>query len=146
MNIIGGAVRVFTQTTNAATAAVGALGGAAVNGVIGGVQGTAAGIRNGADRGSHSTPAAALTLAAVGAAGLVEWPVLLAVGGTALVVRQLSQRSSAKTDVGSAPQPQASTSTVGKRTPSSRRRSTATKPSKTAARTSPRRPRTTAKH
>jgi len=80
-------------TTNAATAGAGALGGAAVNGVIGGVRGTAAGIRSGADRGSQSTPAAALTLAAIGAAGLVEWPVLLAVGGTALVVRQLSQRS-----------------------------------------------------
>jgi hypothetical protein len=36
---------------------------------------------------------AALTLGALGAAGLVEWPVLLAIGGSALVVHQLSSRS-----------------------------------------------------
>ena len=43
--------------------------------------------------GSRSIPAAALTVAAVGAAGLVEWPVLLPVGGTVLGVHYLTHRS-----------------------------------------------------
>ena len=46
--------------------------------------------RRGIDSGSHSTPAAALTLGALGVAGLVEWPVLLAVGGGALLLRRLN--------------------------------------------------------
>jgi hypothetical protein len=92
MNIIRGVTRVVTETANATTAAAGALGGAAVNGVIGGLQGTAAGIRDGLSSGSRSTPAALLTVGAVGAVGLVEWPVLLTVGGAALLVRQLAQR------------------------------------------------------
>ena len=93
MDIVGGAARVITQTADAATAAAGAVSGAAINGVIGGVQGTASGIRNGLSRGSRSTPAAALTVGVLGAAGIVEWPLLLTIGGTALVVHQLSRRS-----------------------------------------------------
>ena len=93
MDIVGGAVRVITQTADAATAAAGAVSGAAINGVIGGVQGTASGIRNGLSSGSRSTPAAALTVGVLGAAGIVEWPLLLTIGGTALVVHQLSRRS-----------------------------------------------------
>lgn len=89
MNIVEGAARLVTGTANAATAAAGAVGGAAVNGIVGGVQGAANGAREGLSRGSHSTPAALLTLGAVGAAGLVEWPVLAAVGGAALLARQL---------------------------------------------------------
>jgi hypothetical protein len=69
------------------------VGGAAINGVIGGIQGAVTGIRNGVGSGSHSTPVAAFTLGVIGAAGLVEWPVLIAVGGTALVIHQLSNRS-----------------------------------------------------
>jgi hypothetical protein len=98
MDIVRSATRVVTETANATTAAAGAVGGAAVNGIIGGVQGTAAGIRSGLGTGSHSTPAALLTLAAVGAAGLVEWPVLLTVGGTALLVRQLNRHDGGQTD------------------------------------------------
>ena len=93
MNPLQGAVRVVANTANAATAAAGAVGGAAVNGVVGGVQGTAQGIRNGVENGSHSTPAAALTFAALGVTGLVEWPVLLTVGGAAILVRQLTRQS-----------------------------------------------------
>lgn len=96
MSIVSGAVRAVARTADATTAAAGALGGAAVNGIVGGVQGVAAGARSGLSSGSHSTPAAALTLGAIGAAGLVEWPLLLGVGGTALVVHQLSQRSTAQ--------------------------------------------------
>jgi hypothetical protein len=93
MNIGTAAVRAITKTADAATATAGAVGGATVNGVIGGLQGTAAGIRSGLSNGSQSTPAAALTLAALGAAGLVEWPVLAVVGGAALVVHQLNRGS-----------------------------------------------------
>ncbi|KUI23778.1 hypothetical protein AU196_01850 [Mycobacterium sp. IS-1742] len=91
MNIVVGAARLVTGTANATTAAAGAVGGAAVSGIVGGVQGAATGVRHGLSSGSHSTPAALLTLGAVGAAGLVEWPVLAAVGGTALLARQLGR-------------------------------------------------------
>jgi hypothetical protein len=141
MNIVSGAARLVTRTADATTAAAGAVGGAAINGVIGGVQGTAAGLRSGLSDGSHSSAAAALTLAAVGTAGLVEWPVLLAVGGTALAVHQLSQRAS-RTDAEETPtrrapdRPAKPTSTArktrpagakkaAKRTPSRSRRTTA---------------------
>ncbi|WP_051163722.1 hypothetical protein [Nocardia brevicatena] len=93
MNISEGVVDMITRTADATTAAAGAVSGAAVNGVIGGIQGAASGVKSGLVKGSHSTPAAVLTMAAVGAAGLVDWPVLLGVGGAALVVRQLGQRS-----------------------------------------------------
>jgi hypothetical protein len=96
MNAVSAAVnrlgRIVGRAATMTTEAAGAVGGAAVNGVIGGVTGAAAGMQRGLGSGSHSTPAAALTLGALGAAGLVEWPLLLTVGGTALVVKQLSQR------------------------------------------------------
>jgi hypothetical protein len=93
MNIINGAVGAIARAAEVTTAAAGAVGGAAVNGVIGGMQGTLNGVKNGISSGSHSTPAAALALAAIGTTGLVEWPLLLGIGGTALVVHQLNQRS-----------------------------------------------------
>ncbi|MGV0787597.1 hypothetical protein ABQF33_11815 [Mycolicibacterium sp. XJ2] len=92
MNIISAATRAVTKTADVTTAAAGAIGGAAVSGVVGAVQGAASGVKAGLDNGSKSPAAAALTIGAIGAAGLVEWPVLLAVGGTALVVRRVSQR------------------------------------------------------
>ncbi|MGE2713379.1 hypothetical protein ACQI4L_04910 [Mycolicibacterium litorale] len=91
MDIVGGAVRLVTETANATTAAAGAVGGAAVNGVAGAVQGAASGVRHGLSSGSHSMPAALLTMGAVGAVGLVDWPVLAVVGGTALLARQLGR-------------------------------------------------------
>ncbi|BCI52050.1 hypothetical protein NIIDNTM18_13280 [Mycolicibacterium litorale] len=103
MNIVEGAARLVTGTATAATAAAGAVGGAAVNGIVGGVQGAANGIRDGLSSGSHSTPAALLTLGAVGAAGLVEWPVLAAVGGTALLARQLGRTADAEAAPAQAP-------------------------------------------
>lgn len=96
MNIVSAATRAVAKTADVTTAAAGAVGGAAVNGVIGGLRGAASGVRAGLDNGSQSPAAAALTIGAIGAAGLVEWPVLLTVGGAALVVRQLNQRSSAE--------------------------------------------------
>lgn len=97
MNAVAGTVRRVAGAANRAvtmtTEAAGALSGAAVGGVLGGVKGAAGGVQQGLRAGSHSTPAAALTLGALGVTGLVEWPVLVAVGGTALVVKQLTNRS-----------------------------------------------------
>ncbi len=94
MGVVDGAVhnvsRAVTRAASATTAAAGAVGGAAVNGVVGAVTGAASGVQRGIDSGSHSTPAAALTLGALGVAGLVEWPLLLAVGGGALLIRRLN--------------------------------------------------------
>ncbi|HTX97663.1 MAG TPA: hypothetical protein VME67_24240 [Mycobacterium sp.] len=101
MSVIGGAVRGVGQVVNraatATTAAAGAVGGAAVNGVIGGVTGAAEGVKRGMTSGSHSTPAAALAFGALGVAGLVEWPVLLAVGGSALLLQRLNRKNRSAT-------------------------------------------------
>lgn len=132
MDIVGGAVRAITRTADATTAAAGAVGGAAITGVIGGLQGTVSGIRNGIGTGSHSTPMAAMTLGAIGAAGLVEWPVLLTIGGTALVVHQLSRRSDGQSSP-AAPTPLKAVAGGG-----APRKSTPRKSSATARRTRPR--------
>lgn len=96
MSVIGGAFRGAGQAVNraatATTAAAGAVGGAAVNGFVGGVTGAAEGVKRGINSGSHSTPAAALAFGALGVAGLVEWPVLLAVGGGALLLQRLNRK------------------------------------------------------
>jgi hypothetical protein len=96
MSAVDGAVRRLSRTVGRAatmtTEAAGALGGAAVNGVVGGVRGASTGVQRGLSNGSHSTPAAALALGALGVAGLVEWPVLVTVGGAALALRQLNRR------------------------------------------------------
>ncbi|CAJ1493504.1 hypothetical protein MU0083_000350 [[Mycobacterium] kokjensenii] len=97
MNAVAGTVRKVAGAANRAvimtTEAAGAIGGAALNGAIGGIKGAVSGAQRGLSTGSHSTPAAALTLGALGVAGLVEWPVLVAVGGTALALKQLSNRA-----------------------------------------------------
>ena len=97
MNAVAGTVRKAAAAASRAvtmtTEAAGALGGAVVNGTIGGVKGAARGAQRGLSAGSHSTPAAALALGTLGVAGLVEWPVLLVVGGTALAIKQFKDRS-----------------------------------------------------
>lgn len=145
MNIMQGAVRVVTRSAEATVATAGAVGGAAVSGVIGGMQGTVNGIKNGMSNGTHSTPAAALTLAAIGATGLVEWPIVLGVGGTALVVRRLAQRSDGRpspnvTAAQDAPQP-AAAKPAAKRSPARK----TTKATKAPARKSAARRRAPAK-
>jgi hypothetical protein len=142
MNVFLGAARVVARSAEAATAAAGAVGGAAVNGVIGGLQGTANGIKSGVSSGSHSTPAAVLTLGAIGAAGLVEWPVLLGIGGTALVVRQLNQRTrgtpTAKPTLSAVPEPRKrSTTSAASRPAPAKAAKTATR-AKAAKTTAPR--------
>ena len=93
MNVLRETLRVANRTVDASVAAAGAVGGAAVNGVVGGVQGAVGGVQSGLSSAGRSIPAAALTVAAVGAAGLVEWPVLLPVGATVLGVHYLTHRS-----------------------------------------------------
>ncbi len=101
MSVVGDALRGVRRTAGRAaevtTEAAGAVGGAAVNGVVGGVQGAASGVQRGLKSGSHSTPAAALTLGALGVVGLVEWPVLLAVGTGALVLRRMNPHTDGST-------------------------------------------------
>jgi hypothetical protein len=103
MSVINGTVRTLGQAVNrvaaATTAAAGAAGGAAVSGIIGGVTGAAEGVKRGISSGSHSTPAAALALGALGVAGLVEWPVLVAVGGGALLLQRLSRKQQPPTPI-----------------------------------------------
>jgi hypothetical protein len=93
MDLVRETLHVASRTVDASVAAAGAVGGAAVNGVVGGVQGVVGGVQRGFRSGSRSIPAAALTVAAVGAAGLVEWPVLLPIGATVLGLHYLAQRS-----------------------------------------------------
>jgi hypothetical protein len=127
MGVVDSAVRSVSRTVGraatATTMAAGALGGAAVNGVVGAVAGAAAGVQRGIGKGSHSTPAAVLTLGALGATGLVEWPVLLAVGGGALLFRQLNHTHAGSNSHGgpAAPVkavPAKSTGSTSQRTPS----------------------------
>jgi hypothetical protein len=95
MSVVDGTVRTLGHTVSraatATTAAAGAVGGATFSGVVGGVAGTATGVRRGVSTGRRSTPAAALTLGAVGVVGLIEWPLVVAVGGGALVLRRLGR-------------------------------------------------------
>lgn len=96
MGVVDGAVRSVGRTLNRAasvtTSTAGAVGGAAVNGVVGGIKGAADGIQQGISKGSKSTTAAAVGLGALGAIGLIEWPVLLAVGGGALVLQRIARQ------------------------------------------------------
>lgn len=92
MDLVRETLRVAGRTVDASIAAAGAVGGATVNGVVGGVQGAVGGVRSGLRSGSRSIPAAAVTMGAIGAAGLVEWPVLLPVGATVLAVHYLAHR------------------------------------------------------
>ncbi len=103
MNIVAAATRAVTRTADMTTAAAGAIGGAAVSGAVGAAQGAVSGVRAGLDNGSRSSAAAALTIGALGAAGLVEWPVLLTVGGAALVIHQLGGHARDRSDGDPAP-------------------------------------------
>lgn len=93
MMIVDEATRVVRGVADATTTVAGAVGGGVIGGVTGGIRGTAEGVRDGLRAGSSSTPTAVLTMAAVGAAGLVEWPVVVAVGGTALLLHEWDRKS-----------------------------------------------------
>ena len=84
--------RAGKDATVAVTGATAAITGAAYGAATGAVDGAIRGAGQGLGSGPRATPAAALAVAAVGAAGLIEWPVLLLASGTALVVRQLRHK------------------------------------------------------
>ncbi|QBJ97871.1 hypothetical protein ERC79_19435 [Rhodococcus sp. ABRD24] len=129
MSFAGGAVRTVSGIAEVTTASIGAVGGAAVGSVVGGfrgaVGGAADGVRKGVETGSHSTPAAVLTMAAAGAVGLVDWPVVLTVGGAALLLRQLHER-------GAQPQEKSTTNASAKpatkKTPAKKTAATTSRP------------------
>jgi len=85
--------------TAATTSVAGATGGAAlgaglgaVRGAdLGAVRGAADGLRDGTERGSRSAPDAALTVTALTVTGILDWPLVLAAGGTAFLVNRLTQ-------------------------------------------------------
>ncbi len=77
--------RAGKDATVAVTGATAAVTGAVTGAVDGAIRGAGQALGSG----PRATPAAALAVAAIGAAGLIEWPVLLLASGTALVVRQL---------------------------------------------------------
>lgn len=81
--------------TAATTSAAGATGGAALGAGLGAVRGAADGLRDGAERGSRSAPAAALTVTALTVTGILDWPLVLAAGGTAFLVNRLTQHPAA---------------------------------------------------
>jgi len=130
MDLVRETLHVARRTVDASVAAAGAVGGAAVNGLVGGVQGVVGGVRTGLSTGSRSIPAAALTVAAVGAAGLVEWPVLLPVGATVLGVHYLTHRSGGE-------RKRASTRRVGSRSAAKGRAGSRASTAHTAARSRP---------
>ena len=80
----------------AATSTAGVLSGGAVGGGVGALSGVARGLTQGvaagAARGRHSTAATVITLTAVGVSGLVDWPILLATGGAAIVLDKAINR------------------------------------------------------
>jgi hypothetical protein len=88
MGLLSGTLRAGEDAAAAVTGTAGAVAGAVAAGVIGGVSGAVRGVSQALGIGARSTPAAVLTLAGLGAAGLVAGPILLLVGGTALVLRQ----------------------------------------------------------
>ncbi len=81
--------------TAATTSVAGATGGAALGAGLGAVRGAADGLRDGAERGSRSAPAAALTVTALTVTGILDWPLVLAAGGTAILVNRLTQHPAA---------------------------------------------------
>ncbi|WP_407107202.1 hypothetical protein [Rhodococcus aetherivorans] len=101
--LVTDSTRLVADTANATTSLAGAVGGAALGGVVGSVRGAVGGVRTGLSKGAGSTPAAAATLAALGVTGLVDWPVLAAVGGGALAVKLLTpHRPTARVQSGTA--------------------------------------------
>lgn len=121
MGFVSRSIQASEALADAATSAAGATAGAAAGGLTGAVSGGLRGMGNGLNRGSRSVPAAALTIAAVGAAGLVDWPVLLAVGGGALILRQLRHNPPENTQETHTDKGDKSTKPLPRSTPTSRK-------------------------
>jgi len=89
MGLLSFARRVSKDAAGAVTGAAAAVSGAAYGAGTGAVSGATRGASEALGSGPRVAPAAALAVAAVGAAGLVDWPVLVLASGGALVLRQL---------------------------------------------------------
>ena len=87
-----------------------------------------------ASHGSHPTPAAALTLGALGVTGLVEWPLLLAIGGGALLLKRLNHAR----DNGSHAAPAKAVPAKSTSSPATRAKVVAAKPTKSTNSARPR--------
>ncbi len=103
----------------ATTTAAGAASGGALGATRGALRGAADGVRGGAEKGSRSPTAAALTAVALGATGIIDWPLLLTVGGTALVVNRLTSRPDIQTrnSTTTPPAPSGAKSTIKTKAP-----------------------------
>lgn len=132
MGIIRSSIRLTEDLAAAATSAAGAAAGAAAGGAVGAVGGGLRGVSEGLGLGSRSLPAAALTLAAVGATGLIDWPIILAVGGTALILRQLRPAAPTQQQPASSTAESAALAPRGTRAPAKRRASAAVTPPRKA--------------
>jgi len=110
----------------ATTTAAGAASGGALGATLGALRGAADGVRGGAEKGSRSPTAAALTAVALGVTGILDWPLLLTVGSTALVVNRLTSRPDIQTrnSTATTPAPSGAKSTI--ETKASRPRGAAT--------------------
>ncbi len=97
--------RVGTDAAGAVTGAAAAVTGAAYGAATGAVTGATRGARQALGTSPRAMPAAALGVAAVGAAGLVDWPILLAAGGAALVLRQLRPPPATRSDTAGSAEP-----------------------------------------
>lgn len=98
MGLLSGTLRASQDSAAAVTGAAGAVTGAVTGAAIGGLSGIIRGGTQGLGIGARSTPAAVLALTAVGAAGLVDWPILVAVGGAAIIMRQVRTNSPASSN------------------------------------------------
>ena len=76
------------DVASAATSTIGALTAAAAGTAVGAGEGAVKGVGRGLGTGARSTPLAVLGLVGIGAAGIIDWPILLAGGGAALLLRQ----------------------------------------------------------
>ena len=76
-------------------------------------------LRGGAEKGSRSPTAAALTAVALGVTGIIDWPLLLTAGGTALVVNRLTSRPDIQTrnSTATSPAPSGAKSTMKTKAP-----------------------------
>lgn len=121
MLIVDEAARAVRGAADATTTVAGAVGGGVLGGVRGGIRGTTGGVRDGMRDGSHSTALAVLTMAAVGVAGVVEWPILLAVGGTAVVLHEWDRRGGAAVKDAGKPAREVKAAATSSRSSSSKR-------------------------
>lgn len=76
------------DVASATTSTIGALTAAAAGTAIGAIEGAVKGFGRGLGTGATSTPIAVLGLVGIGAAGIIDWPILLAGGAAALLLRQ----------------------------------------------------------